>query len=261
MTGGLMVIVAHPDDEVLLAGGALAACAAAGLPTSVVCLTEGEQGPIADPRLATPPTLGAVRRRELAAACAELGVGWLKCYRRPDGNLAFCGDRSGLVEQLRRVVAARRPDAVITFGEDGLYWHPDHVATFSLVRRALARVAEPPALYRSVWPQGLMRELVDELCARGLPADLWELEPEDFGAEDEDRAGELALDVRPFAVRKLRALRRHRSQLGADHAFAALPDDLAERYLGIERFVPVPAASGAASDWLERFSAAELLHA
>ena len=48
-TGGLLVVAAHPDDEVLIAGGTLAACAEAGHPTAVVCLTRGEQGPISDP--------------------------------------------------------------------------------------------------------------------------------------------------------------------------------------------------------------------
>ena len=86
MTGGLLVIGAHPDDEVLLAGGTLAACAAAGLQTGVACLTRGELGPIADAALATRPTLGAVRLGELRVACAELGASFVKCWRRPDGR-------------------------------------------------------------------------------------------------------------------------------------------------------------------------------
>ena len=264
MTGGLMIIVPHPDDEVLIAGGVLAACATTGLPTSVVCLTSGEQGPIADPGLATRETLGFVRRRELAEACAELGVQWVKCYRRPDGNLAWCGDHARIAAQIGGVVLNRRPDAVISFGEDGLYWHPDHIATFELTRRALARLAAPPALYRAVWPADLMCELVAELRQRGLPSDLWELGPDDFGTEDEERVGELVVDVRGFTAHKLRALRCHRTQLGGGHAFAVLPDDLAERFLGVERFVAVALGGGAAArgGWFEaQFGGAVLVHA
>lgn len=237
-----MVVVAHPDDEVLIAGGTLAAYAAAGLRTSVVCLTEGENGPIADPRLATRATLGAVRRHELEAACAELGVGWTKCFRRPDGGLAWSEADGRLAAQLARAMLIRRPSAVITFGEDGLYYHPDHIATFDLAQRALAVLdaGVRPALYRSVWPTALMAELTDELQRNGLPCGLWGLEPSDFGAEDEDRAGELVLDVRRFAAAKLRALRCYRTQLGPEHAFTALTADLAERFLGFERFVRVP---------------------
>ena len=49
----VLVVTAHPDDECLLGGGVLAACSAAGVATGVVCLTRGEQGPIASPGLAS----------------------------------------------------------------------------------------------------------------------------------------------------------------------------------------------------------------
>ncbi len=236
MSGGLLLVSSHPDDEVLIAGGTLAACAAAGIETAVVCLTRGEQGPISSPALATRATLPAVRDAELNAACSELGVGAVRCFRRQDGNLRWA-DAGAIVRQLVRILEARRPEAVISFGEDGLYFHPDHIATFQFTRRAVARMTEPAVLYRSVWPRTLMPELVQELRSRGLPDDLWTLEPEDFGGEDGDDM--VVLDVRPFVARKLRALACHRTQLGPEHAFAALPADLAERFLGYERFAPV----------------------
>jgi LmbE family N-acetylglucosaminyl deacetylase len=231
-----LVIGAHPDDEILIAGGTLAACAAAGLPTAVVCLTRGEQGPIADPALATRATLGAVRLRELRAACAELDVSYVKCYQRQDGNLRW-SDRNGIARQLAALVSSLRPDAVVTFGEDGLYYHPDHIAAYDIALRALRRLSEPPALYRSVWPKSLSDELGGELRRRGLSADLWDLEPEDFGTEDV--ASSFALDVRRFIAQKMSALRAHRTQLSSQHAFAALDWELAERFLGTEWFAPV----------------------
>ena len=182
-SGGLLVVTAHPDDEVLIAGGTLAACAEAGHPTAVVCLTRGDQGPISDPALATPETLGRVRAAELEAACAELGVDWVKCYRRQDGNLLW-SSRAGIVGQLERILRLRQPDAVVTFGEDGLYYHPDHIATYEFTLQAVQRLSDPPALYRSVWPKELMLSLGRELRRRGLSDDLWELEPEDFGTDD-----------------------------------------------------------------------------
>jgi len=250
---GLLVVTSHPDDEVLIAGGTLALCAAAGIETAVVCLTRGEQGPISEPSLASRAELAAVRTRELGAACAELGVRWVRCYRRQDGNLRW-SDGGAIVGQLARVIEERRPESVISFGEDGLYWHPDHIATFDFTRRAIARLGGQVALYRSVWPQTMMPELVAELRARGLPDDLWELAAEDFGGETGD--GTLVVDVRSVLGRKLRALRCHRTQLGPDHAFAALPDDLAERFLGFERFARVDpdpdaaAPSRAEEGWL-----------
>ena len=263
---GLLVITAHPDDEVLIAGGTLAACAAAGMRTAVVCLTRGEEGPISDPSLATRATLAEVRRSELHDACRELGVDSVKCYRRHDGHLRWSRG-SEIVRQLEGVLQAHRPDAVITFGEEGLYYHPDHIAVYDFTRRAVARLPDPPELYRSIWPAELMCELTDELARRGLPADLWGLEPDIFGVEDEDREGELLLDVTRFARRKLRALRCHRTQLGADHAFTNLPEDLVERFFGIERFAPLDPLSGdtpeapAESSWLDLAVGARATHA
>jgi N-acetyl-1-D-myo-inositol-2-amino-2-deoxy-alpha-D-glucopyranoside deacetylase len=242
---GLLVIAAHPDDEVLLAGGTLAACAAAGIDAGVVCLTRGELGPIANPQLATRQTLGDVRLGELRASCGELGATLVKCWRRPDGHLGWSG-RSGIVRQLAHLLVARRPDAVITFGKDGLYYHPDHIATYELVRRAVERVPDPPALYRSVWPKSVMASLGTELRRRGLSDDLWEMAPEDFGTDDLDRS--FAIDVRAFVEHKLAALRAHRTQVPDHHALAAIDQRLAERFLGTEWFAPLSGAS----DWLPR---------
>jgi LmbE family N-acetylglucosaminyl deacetylase len=242
---GLLVIGAHPDDEVLLAGGTLAAGAAAGIKTGVVCLTRGELGPISDPSLATRETLAAVRLRELRASCEELGAALVKCWRRADGNLRW-SDRSAIVRQLMDVFAKSRPEAVITFGEDGLYYHPDHIATYKLVRQAVQRSADAPALYRSVWPRAVMGSFGKELRRRGLSDDLWELAPEDFGTDDLD--GSFAIDVRPFIQRKLAALRAHRTQVPDHHALAAIDQGLAEQFLGTEWFAPI----NGASDWLPR---------
>jgi LmbE family N-acetylglucosaminyl deacetylase len=76
-----------------------------------------------------------------------------------------------------------------------------------------------------------MTELAAAARERGLPTGLWGLEPEDFGW---GRDATLVLDVRPVLARKLAALRAHRTQVGADHLLAALPDDLAELHLGHE---------------------------
>ena len=57
----LLVVTAHPDDEVLHFGGLIHLTAQAGGQVTLVCATRGEVGEIADPMLATPETLGAVR--------------------------------------------------------------------------------------------------------------------------------------------------------------------------------------------------------
>jgi LmbE family N-acetylglucosaminyl deacetylase len=244
---GLLVVTSHPDDEALIAGGTLAACAAAGIRTSVLCLTRGEEGPISDPAIATRETLAAVRARELHAACAELGVSAVRCESHPDSYLPWADDVDAIVRDLAALMTELEPAAVITFAEDGWYWHTDHIGTLDFVRRALELVRTgPPVLYRAALPPAWIEQLVSELHAREAPADLWGIDPGDFG--DEELVGAIELDTRPFVARKLRALHCHRSQIGPGHALHSIPADLAERFLGVEWFL----TDGGADGWLER---------
>lgn len=242
MSGGLLVVTAHPDDEVLIAGGVLAACADAGVETGVLCLTRGESGPIADPSLATPATLGSVRERELQDACLILGVDWVRCVGRRDGWLSW-EDEDVPTDAIAAALAERRPRAVVTFGDDGLYWHPDHIAVHRLTRAAAARDADT-VIHEAVWPSSAMTVLTAILTERGLPNDLWDIDPDAFGTGETEHVVEI--DVTPFLDRKLRALRAHATQLGPNHAFRHIPADLAERFLGIERF----RAAGPGAGWL-----------
>jgi LmbE family N-acetylglucosaminyl deacetylase len=249
--GGLLVVTAHPDDETLIAGGVLAACSQAGLDTGVLCLTRGEHGPIADTALETQGTLGELREAELRAACADLGVSWVKCYRREDGHLPWTNS-TAVARQISRAMHARRPRAVITFGADGLYHHPDHIAVHRFTHRALGLVAEGsprlrPSLYEAVWHANRVVQLARSMTARGLPSGLWGIAPADFGVEHAGDA--IEVDVRPFLDRKLSALLRHRTQLDPGHLFSALPEDLAERHLGWEQFRRVRPGR-TATDWL-----------
>ncbi|MEW2544228.1 PIG-L family deacetylase [Streptomyces sp. NPDC047002] len=71
--GPVVVVAAHPDDEVLGFGGTMAALAAAGVPVRLVSVTDGERSHPRSTRSAA-RRLGLVRRAELAAALAELGL-------------------------------------------------------------------------------------------------------------------------------------------------------------------------------------------
>ena len=225
----VLAVFAHPDDESLLAGGTLAACAAAGHTVTIVSLTRGEEGPIADAAVSR-ERLGEVREAELQAAAAELGAAGARCLHHPDGALAH---EEGVVEELVTLMAETEPDVVIGFGPEGLYWHEDHIAAHRFVREALA--ARPgPLLYEATWPEGRMPELAAEMRRRGLAADLWGIEPEAFGSPPESI--DCVLDVGEFLDAKLRALRCHRTQLAQGHLLAELPDDLARAFLGTEYF-------------------------
>ena len=123
----ILGIFAHPDDEVFCAGGLLAQAAARGAETMVVSATRGEAGQIHDTQAATRYTLGQVREQELHRAGRHLGVDETVCLNYSDGTLAFL-EPIILVQELTYLIRRFRPDTVITFGPDGAYGHPDHIA-------------------------------------------------------------------------------------------------------------------------------------
>ena len=235
MRGSIVAVVAHPDDESLIAGGTLALLATAGVRTGVVALTRGELGPISDRRLATRERLGRVRERELRAAASALGAEFGVCLSLPDGELPWV-QRDHASEQLAAVLAAHGARMLLTFGEDGVYWHPDHIAAAEIAIDAIHRISTEAKIYRAAWPFGLMPQMIAAAAARGLPVGLWGIDPEAFGSDLKSTRGAIEIDVRPVLSRKLAALRAHRTQIGHDHLLASLPDDLAERFLGTERW-------------------------
>jgi LmbE family N-acetylglucosaminyl deacetylase len=150
----LLAVFAHPDDEVFCAGGTIARAAEAGAEVMIVSATPGEKGQIRDPAVATRRTLGAVRERELWAAAAELGAQHAQVLAYPDGNLQY--HRTSLGDAIADIMRRFDPDTVVTFGADGGYGHPDHVAISQVTTeafRALVRHHDQgQRLYHAVFP-------------------------------------------------------------------------------------------------------------
>jgi N-acetyl-1-D-myo-inositol-2-amino-2-deoxy-alpha-D-glucopyranoside deacetylase len=246
MAGGVLAVFAHPDDESLLAGGVLAGCAAAGLRVAIVSMTRGERGPTEASGGHRP--LGEIRPAELRAAARALGASAAECLDYPDGELPDVDEREAS-RAIASVLERERPQAVLTFSEEGLYWHPDHLAVSRLVDAGLEVLGRdaPEWLYGATWPEGHAARLASLMRDRGLVDDLWGLEPEAFGAPAESIT--LSLDVRPFLQAKLAALRSYASQIGPSHLLSALPNELAEEFLGREYFMRLRPEQ-ARQDWL-----------
>jgi LmbE family N-acetylglucosaminyl deacetylase len=149
----------------------LARWTAANADVLVVSATRGQAGQIRDPRAATRRTLGTVRARELEEACARLGVARAYCLDYLDGALQDV-EPDRLASDVAAIMQDFSPDAVITFGPDGGYGHPDHVAISAATTRAWAGIADSSkqtALYYSRFPRRellLSRELAEWLVAQ-----------------------------------------------------------------------------------------------
>jgi LmbE family N-acetylglucosaminyl deacetylase len=136
--GTILGVWAHPDDEVYLSGGIMAAARDAGQRVVCVTATRGEQG--GSGALALPPAqLGAVRARELRRSLAILGVHEHHQLGIEDGRCAD-GSDAVVVERIATIIEAVRPTTILTFGPDGMTGHEDHqvVCRWATAARAAA---------------------------------------------------------------------------------------------------------------------------
>lgn len=142
----LLVAAAHPDDEALGFGGILATSALQGHDTFLVTATRGDRGryhgrPPDHPEHPGRAALADLRERELRASAAVLGVRDLRVLHYDDQHLDRA-DVGRVVRALAGDVRRWRPDVVLTFGADGAYGHPDHIAMSQFITAAIVAAAD-----------------------------------------------------------------------------------------------------------------------
>jgi LmbE family N-acetylglucosaminyl deacetylase len=203
-----MCITAHPDDESGAFGGALLMAHAAGVETTVICLTEGQAASNRGDATSG-EELAQMRRAEFAAAGEILGVTRGEVLHYPDGKLARHDlfEMTGvLVERIRQW----RPQVVLTFGgEGGVNLHRDHTvasmaatAAFHWAGRATAFPEQLDRGMQTYWPQKLYYSATPFLMVR----------------DEEERANtcltpcSLTLQLGEFGERKFDAFRQHTTQ-------------------------------------------------
>lgn len=135
-----LVLAPHPDDETLGAGGLIARLSRAGVPVTIVAITDGEHA------YADAPDLAEIRIPEQTEALHRLGVPERMVHRLhlQDGDVSGYEDQ--LVELLLPLVTAET-HLVAPWQRD---FHPDHEAA----GRAAARVAQwknLPITYYLFW--------------------------------------------------------------------------------------------------------------
>jgi LmbE family N-acetylglucosaminyl deacetylase len=200
-------VAAHPDDEVLGFGGAMAALATAGTQVHLLSVTDGEASHPRSTRF-SPRQLAEIREEELGNALGELGLSALRPrglrladtqVHRHEGNV-----RTGLTELLEQVHATL---CVAPWTGD---LHSDHEAV-GRAAEAACRTAGVPLWLYPVW-----------MWHWALPADLrvpWH------------QAVRIPLSETAIA-RKRRALEQFVSQIrplagGEENAAILPPDELA----------------------------------
>jgi LmbE family N-acetylglucosaminyl deacetylase len=142
----LMAVLAHPDDESLGTGGTLAKYASEGVDVFLLTATRGEAGRFRghrsdDHQHPGRSALAEIREAELRAAASVLGLRDVSLLDYPDLQLDRAHPRDA-VECIVRHVRRVRPDVVVTFGPDGAYGHPDHIAISQFTTAAIVAAAD-----------------------------------------------------------------------------------------------------------------------
>jgi LmbE family N-acetylglucosaminyl deacetylase len=204
--GGLLVVLAHPDDESMGTGGLILRHTRNGIATNLICATYGEAGWSGKPPGAKREDLAEIRARELEEAAAALALSGVELWDYPDGGVPS-SDQQQITQRIWEEIAKLRPRVVVGWGPDGAYGHPDHIAMGSCTDAAVAAMTEGdrPALYHVAIDQPLA-EFYREAMSLAGNGDGLPLQPQ----ENVDVVIELDADE---VMMKLRAIDCHRSQL------------------------------------------------
>jgi LmbE family N-acetylglucosaminyl deacetylase len=204
--GGLLVVMAHPDDESMGTGGVILRHTRAGITTHLVCATYGEKGWMGKPPGARPEDLPEIRVKELEAAADALGIDGVELWDYPDGGVAD-QDPQEITQRIWGEVSRLRPRAVVGWGPDGGYGHPDHIAMGACTDAAVAAMTEGdrPALYHLASDRQVV-DFYEEATRLTAGGDGFHVVPTDHV--------DVVFELDPDEVMmKLRAIECHRSQL------------------------------------------------
>jgi LmbE family N-acetylglucosaminyl deacetylase len=249
-----MAVLAHPDDESLGVGGTLAKYASEGVDVFLLTATRGDSGRFRGYRLDDHQHPGSlalanIREGELRAAASALGVRELSILDYRDQQLDRANPREAVATiagHIRRV----QPDVVLTFGPEGAYGHPDHIAISQFTTAAIVAAADsafpcdgieaeqPHAvskLYYIAWPestwkayQSAFRKLVstvDGIERQAVPWPHWAITT--------------VIDTRNFWSIVWRAICCHESQVTAYDRLKDLSPDDHEALWGQQSFYRV----------------------
>jgi LmbE family N-acetylglucosaminyl deacetylase len=244
-------VLAHPDDESLGCGGVLARYAAEGIETYLLTATLGERGRIAGERPG-PEIVAPIRERELRCAAATLGVRELHLLGYVDAELDGADPRQAaarIAAHVRRI----RPQVVVTFGAEGSYGHPDHIAISQFTGAALVAAADaefaPPdggewpraphrvsKLYWMAWSEAVFARY-QQATGSALISRVDGVERRAAGWPD--WAITTHVDTRAHWPTVWRAVQCHASQTYSYGGFVALPREKHEELWGRQSFVRV----------------------
>lgn len=276
----LLLVHAHPDDEVIGTGASIAKYAAAGVEVTLVTCTMGEEGEVIGEEQAhrvadREDSLGEYRKLEMAEAVKALNITrhlWLggEGKYRDSGMMGTpANDKPGTfwgssaedtTYDITRILREVRPDVIVTYDAFGGYGHPDHIRAHQTAVAGFDAAADPEyapelgephqvsKLYYTAIPKSWLQAGIDAMKASGQE-NFFEVDSADdlpFGVADEDIT--TIVSAAEFIENKFAAMRAHATQIEAEGGFFALSDGIGKEVMGAEAYILARGASGPLDD-------------
>ena len=254
--GTLLLVHAHPDDEAISTGGVMMKAKAHGHRVVLVTATRGEAGEIYNmDEAASRPRLGEIRTKELEAACDILGVDRLELLGYRDSGMVDTPDNKDprsfhlapleeAAAKLAVVVREERPDVVVTYAEDGVYGHPDHVKAHHVTNATLDLLGRegwaPRKLYYTAIPRSMMEAFMQQMPEEAQRAMGGNMRI----AGTPDELVTTQVDVHDYVDRKREAFQAHVSQNDPNSWFATMASQIYEMAFGTEYYQLVRGEAG-----------------
>jgi N-acetyl-1-D-myo-inositol-2-amino-2-deoxy-alpha-D-glucopyranoside deacetylase len=274
----LLLVHAHPDDEVINNGVTIARYLDSGAQVTVVTCTLGEEGEVLVPALAglaadRADQLGGYRIGELTRAMEILGgpehrflggvgrwrdSGMMGTPANTHPRAFWNADLDEAAAELVATIRELRPQVAVSYDENGGYGHPDHIQAHRVTMRAVELAADPgyrvelggawsvAKVYWCAMPVSWIRIGIAALRAAGEEAPFGVVNDDDdlpFGTADELITTEI--DGSAFVEAKLDAMRAYATQISVDGPFFALSNNLGQQAFATEHYILVAGPRGA----------------
>lgn len=259
----LVCFHAHPDDEAIATGGTMTLAAQAGHRVVLVTATRGEKGEPQPGVLAEGEALWERRVVETHRAAEIMGLHRVEFLGYEDSGMIgepsnenpLCFWQADVTEAAERLAAILRDvdaDVLTIYDSHGGYGHPDHIQVHRVGRlaaemvgvdrvfqstmnrdRILAQMRQRPELaaeFEEEIESELEGETVEQMKRRAEAAERGE-----FGSPEALITH--AVDVSTVIETKRAAMAAHRSQIGPDSFFFAMPTEVFASAFGTEWFI------------------------
>lgn len=139
----ILVIAAHPDDEITIGGEVLVKYRKLGHKVFIIIATDGKGG-VRITNLSAGDSLGQIRKLESICASQKMGIEppiFLSIDRldTKNGVRSYLDGYTQLLQLLKTHILEIKPDIILTYGPDGDSHHSEHIVISAAVTELTLR--------------------------------------------------------------------------------------------------------------------------